>query len=96
MALDLFRNEIGAWQRMKIKVIVLRLKNARHLTDATSVMALEELILFLRERGCHLLISGAMRDVIRVLKSSGLFHLLGSENIFPGSTQNLMLPHAML
>jgi SulP family sulfate permease len=87
-ASDLFRNEIRRVATDEdLKVIILRLKNARHL-DATSVMALEELILFLRGRGCHLLISGAMRDVIRVLKSSGLFHLLGAENIFPGSTQN--------
>ena len=88
-ASDLFRNEIRrlAASDKNLKVVILRLKNARHL-DATSVMALEELIVFLRKRGCYILISGAMRDVIRVLRDSGVLDLLGHENIFPGSPQN--------
>lgn len=87
-ASDLFRNEIRRLGTDEnLKVVILRLKNARHL-DATSVMALEELIIFLRKRGCHILISGAMRDVIRVLRDSGVINLLGHENVFPGSPQN--------
>ncbi len=71
-AAELFRTQI---QRTvsdpAIQVIVLRLKNARHL-DATSVMALEDLILFMRGKGLHLLVSGATREVYRVLKKSGV------------------------
>ena len=45
-------------------MIILRLKNARHL-DATSVMALEDLIRFMRAKGLHLIVSGATREVYR-------------------------------
>lgn len=58
-----------------IKVIILRLKNAHHL-DATSVMALRELINFVRSKDRHLIISGATRSVYKVLKSSGVLKTL--------------------
>lgn len=75
-AAELFQTQV---QRLvvdpNIKVIILRLKNARHL-DATSVMALRELIRFVRAKGRHLIISGATRDVYKVLKSSGVLRTL--------------------
>lgn len=87
-AAELFRTQI---QRISgdpnLKVIILRLKNARHL-DATSVMALEELIRVMRDEKRDLIVSGAMRDVYRVLRDSGLIHVLGRENIFMGSAVN--------
>jgi SulP family sulfate permease len=87
-AAELFRTQI---QRLaadtSLRVIILRLKNARRL-DATSVMALEELIHFMRSKNRHLLVSGAMKDVYRVLKNSGLIEVLGRDNVFLGSIQN--------
>ncbi len=95
-AADLFRTQI---QRTvsdpAIQVIILRLKNARHL-DATSVMALEDLILFMRSKGLHLIVSGATRDVYRVLKKSGILITLqegcdreeGESNVFLTNPQN--------
>lgn len=89
-ASELFRTQI---QRTvsdpAIKVIILRLKNARHL-DATSVMALEDLSSFMRRRGLFLLISGATKEVYKVLKRSGILEELqkganrkqGESNIF--------------
>lgn len=89
-AAELFRTQI---QRTladpAIKVIILRLKNARHL-DATSVMALEDMTHFMRKKGIYLLISGATKDVYKVLKSSGILETLqeganrkdGESNIF--------------
>ncbi len=89
-AAELFRTQI---QRTvadpAIQVIILRLKNARHL-DATSVMALEDLIRFIRREELHLLISGATKDVYRVLKRSGILETIqegadrkqGESNIF--------------
>lgn len=75
-AAELFQTQV---QRMvvdpNIKVIILRLKNARHL-DATSVMALRELIKFVRSKDRHIIISGATRDVYKVLKSSGVLKTL--------------------
>ena len=95
-AAELFRTQI---QRTvsdpAIHVIILRLKNARHL-DATSVMALEDLILFMRGRGLHLIVSGATREVYRVLKKSGILLTLqdgcdrraAESNIFLTNPQN--------
>lgn len=89
-AAELFRTQIQrAVADPAIKLIILRLKNARHL-DATSVMALEELVKFMRKQGRHLLISGATKDVYKVLKRSGILDLLqegadrsqGESNIF--------------
>lgn len=75
-AAELFQTQV---QRLvvdpNIKVIILRLKNARHL-DATSVMALRELIRFVRSKERHLIISGATRDVYKVLKKSGVLRTL--------------------
>jgi SulP family sulfate permease len=95
-AAELFRTQI---QRTvsdpAIQVIILRLKNARHL-DATSVMALEDLILFMRRKGLHLIVSGATREVYRVLKKSGILVTLqegcdrsaGESNLFLTNPQN--------
>ena len=87
-AAELFRSQIQrACSDPNLRIIILRLKNARHL-DATSVMALEELIRQLRATGRDLIVSGAMRDVYRVLKNSGMIELIGRENFFMGSAVN--------
>ncbi|MCX8494975.1 MAG: SulP family inorganic anion transporter [Akkermansiaceae bacterium] len=95
-AAELFRTQIQRTvSDSAIRVIILRLKNARNL-DATSVMALEELILFMRGRGLHLIISGASREVYRVLKKSGILVTLqegcdrsaGESNLFMGNPRN--------
>ncbi|MEX1049084.1 MAG: SulP family inorganic anion transporter [Akkermansiaceae bacterium] len=95
-AAELFRTQIQRTMTdPAIKVIILRLKNARHL-DATSVMALEDLILFMRGHGLHLIVSGASREVYRVLKQSGILITLqegcdrsvGESNIFLTNARN--------
>ncbi|NWK56479.1 SulP family inorganic anion transporter [Verrucomicrobiaceae bacterium N1E253] len=95
-AADLFRTQV---QRTtadpNLKVIVLRLKNARHL-DATSVLALEDLIKHTRKRGIHILVSGASREVYQILKKSGALKVLqqgciraeGQTNLFLQSPSN--------
>ena len=87
-AADLFRTQI---QRTcadeSLRIIILRLKNARHL-DATCVLAIEDLVRLLRRDGRELLISGVMKDVHRVLRDSGLADVIGRENIFPASPSN--------
>ena len=65
-----------------IRVFILRMKNARHL-DATTVLALGQLLDFLRDQDRHLLVSGASIDVSGVLDRSGLARRIGVENIFP-------------
>ncbi|MBR1997879.1 MAG: SulP family inorganic anion transporter, partial [Akkermansia sp.] len=87
-AADLFRKQVARIaEDPSLAVIVLRMRNARNL-DATSVCALEELIKFTREKGRHLIISGAGREVYRILKKSGVLRVLqescaeGESNIF--------------
>ena len=87
-AAELFRTQIQrTCHDPNLRIIVLRMKNARHL-DATSVMALEELVSFLRKDGRDLIVSGALKDVYRVLKNSGMVEVIGRENIFLGSPSN--------
>ena len=87
-AAELFRTQI---QRScvdpNLRVIILIMKNARHL-DATSVIALEDLIGFLRDKGRHLIISGATKEVYRVVRNSGLIDFLGRENFFMYTPKN--------
>ena len=78
-----------------LKVIILRLKNARHL-DATSVMAMESLVKHMRGQGRHVLISGATREVYKVLKFSGALETIqqgcdrtqGETNVFVYAPSN--------
>lgn len=87
-AAELFRTQIQrTCEDRNLRVIILRMKNAHHL-DATSVMALEELIQFLRAKGRHLIISGATKDVYRVVRNSGLIETLGRENFFMYTPHN--------
>jgi SulP family sulfate permease len=96
-AAELFRTQI---QRTaldpSLRIIILRMRNARHL-DATSVMALEDLVRFLRADGRHLLLSGLSKDVYRVLLRSDMVDTIGRENIFIGSASNpnLSTRHAL-
>lgn len=95
-ATEIFRSQV---QRIttdpSLKVIILRLKNARHL-DATSVLSLSELAEFVRSQQRHLLICGCPRSIYRVLKNSGAWDILqdgcnrqvGESNVFPESPAN--------
>lgn len=87
-AAELFRSQVQqACADPNLRVIILRLKNARHL-DATSVMALDELVRVLRSKGRHVLISGVMKDIYRVLRNAGMVEVIGKDNLFPASPSN--------
>ena len=93
-AADFFQDQIRrVCEDEEIRVLILKMRNARHL-DATCVLALEELMQFLNERNCQLLVSEARMGTLRVLKKSGLFDRLGRDHIFPDNTQNPTLPSA--
>ena len=93
-AADLFRDQMRrVFEDNNLKVVVLRMRNARHL-DASSVLALDELITFMREQDRHLVISGIRKDTFRVFRDSGLLERIGRENIFPESTRNPTLATA--
>jgi len=70
-----------------LKIVILRLKNARHL-DATCALAIEELLHVLQANGCKLLVSGAHREVYRVFRNSGLLEKLGRDNFFMDKPSN--------
>ncbi len=87
-AAEIFRAQIQKITRdPAIKVIILQLKNARRL-DATSVIALEELVGFLRSKNRDVVLSGVTKDVYRVLKNSGVLDTIGRANIFLYNLKN--------
>jgi sulfate permease, SulP family len=97
-AAELFRTQIQKTSLdPDLRVIILRLKNARHL-DATSVVALEEMVHFLRKLDRHVIISGATKDVYRVLKNAGSVDVIGRRNIFLNHPRNpnLSTRHALI
>jgi len=82
-AADLFQTQIRRQASDEnIRVVILRMKNARHL-DATTVMALQSLYDYLKTTNRYLLISGCNSDVMRVLRNSSLLKQIGAENVFP-------------
>lgn len=89
-AADLFQDQVRYLaEDGGIRVVILRMKNARHL-DATSVMSLLQLHESLRKARRHLLVSGINPDVERVLKRSGAWDVVGAENIFPAEANLTM------
>jgi SulP family sulfate permease len=96
-AADLFQEHVRQQvEREDLRVVVLRLKSARHL-DATTVFALYSLDDWLTKTGRHLLVSGVQEGVWRVFKHSGLLRQLGPENVFPAELNpNLATKKALL
>lgn len=87
-AAELFRTQIQKTSLdPDLRVIILRMKNARHL-DATSVVALEELVQFLNSHNRYVIISGASKEVYRVLRNAGTVDVIGRENIFLNNARN--------
>lgn len=93
-AADLFYEQIRrSYDNPNVKVIILKLLNAHHL-DATSVMALEELIESFQKTNCHVLICGIRKDILKVFKDSGLLSRMNRQNLFPHSYNNPTLSTA--
>ncbi|MBI5426455.1 MAG: SulP family inorganic anion transporter [Opitutae bacterium] len=89
-AADLFQEGVRRLaEDPNIRVFILRMKNARHL-DATTVMALGQLLDYLQSQDRHLLISGVHGDVAVVLKRSGLHAKIGLDNLFPAEENSTM------
>jgi SulP family sulfate permease len=89
-ASDLFQDHIRVLAAdPTLQVVILRMKNARHL-DGSTVLAIDQLNTLLKSTRRHLLISGVHGDVAAVLKRSGLIKRIGEENVFPAE-QNLTM-----
>ena len=70
-----------------LKIVVLKMRNAHNL-DATGVMALEELLLYMEEKGRYLILSEVKAGMMRVLKQSGLYEQIEARNIFTDEPNN--------
>jgi SulP family sulfate permease len=93
-ASELFRDQMRrVCEKPNLKVVLLKMRNAYHL-DATSVLALEELIRYMREQDRVLLITEVRKDAVRIFKNSGLIEVIGRENIFPDNPSNPTLATA--
>ncbi len=87
-AADLFLEQIRrVCEDSHLKVVILKMRNAYHL-DASSVMALEELVRYMKENNRILLVSEARRDSIKIFKRSGLMDVIGRDHIFADSQLN--------
>ena len=87
-AAELFREQVRqVCDREHLRIIILKMRNAHHL-DATSVLALEELVRYMQERKRHLLVSELSKDAVRIFRRSGLMDLIGRENLFPDNRAN--------
>ena len=76
-----------------LRVLVLKLRNAHHL-DATSVLALEELLDYLKEKNRHVLLCEIRKDALRIFRDSGLLSRLNRRNLFLDSPSNPTLSTA--
>ncbi len=93
-AAELFRDQMRrVVEDPNLKVVVLKMRNAHHL-DATSVLALMELVASMRKHDRYLLVSEARKDVVRVFRNSGLIEVIGRKNIFADAAQNPTLSTA--
>ncbi|MDQ8195446.1 SulP family inorganic anion transporter [Coraliomargarita sp. SDUM461004] len=87
-AADLFRDQMRRiCEEPNLKIVVLKMRNAHNL-DATGVMALEELLLYMEEKGRYLILSEVKANMIQVLKKSGLYFKIEERNIFTDVPSN--------
>ena len=94
-ASEVFRDQIRrACEDPDLKIIILKMRNAYNI-DATSIMALEELVKFMNERGLYLIISEARPELVRVLlKMSNVYDYIGKEFVFHDCPENNVLSTA--
>ena len=93
-AADLFRDQMRrVCEEPNLKIVILKMRNAHHL-DATGVMALEELLVYMSDKGRYLILSEVKSDMIRVLKNSRLYEKIEARNIHPDDPNNPTLSTA--
>ncbi len=93
-AADLFYEQIRrVGEDPNQKVLVLKMLNAHHM-DATSVLALEELLEYLKEKDCHVILCEVRKDCLRILKNSGVLSRMNRRNVFPYVPSNPTLSTA--
>jgi SulP family sulfate permease len=93
-AADLFQNQLRRiCEDPNLKIVVLKMRNASNL-DATGVIALEELVRHMNQKGRYLILSEVKKDINQVLLRSGLHAYIEDRNIFYDDPQNPTLSTA--
>ena len=93
-AADLFRDQMRRiCEEPNLKIVILKMRNAYNM-DATGVMALEELLRYMGEKGRYLILSEAKSDLYRVLKNSRLLYEIEERNVFRYQPENPTLSTA--
>ena len=93
-AADLFRDQMRrVCEEPNLKIVILKMRNAHHL-DATGVMALDELLVYMSDKGRYLILSEVKSDMIRVLKNSRLYEKIEARNIHTDDPNNPTLSTA--
>lgn len=93
-AAELFRDQMRrVSDDPNLKIVVMKLRNAYNL-DATSCMALEELIRYMNERDRILLVSEVRADTLQAFKNSGIIEVINPINLFVDEESNPTLSTA--
>lgn len=93
-ASELFRDQMRrVFQDENLRVVILKLRNAHHL-DATSVLALEDLARYMRERERYLLVTEVRKEAVRIFRNTGTTEVIGRENFFVDQPSNPTLATA--
>lgn len=93
-AAELFRDQMRrVADDVNLKIVVMKLRNAHNL-DATSCMALEELIRYMNEHDRILLVSEVRPDTMRIFNNSGLTKVINEMNLFEDEESNPTLSTA--
>ena len=93
-AADLFRDQIRRiCEDPNLKIVVLKMRNAHHM-DASGVMALEELVRYMNEKGRYLILSEVKADIVKILKNAQLYDYIEERNIFRDQPANPTLSTA--
>ena len=62
--------------------------------DATSILALEELLDYMKGRGRHVMLCEIRKDILRIFRDSGLLMKLNRKNLFLDTPRNPTLSAA--
>lgn len=80
-----------------LKIVVCKMRNARHV-DATSIMAIEELVRYMNENGRYLILSEVRPSIMAVMERSGLLDFLNGDDgqpfVFADTPENPTLSTA--
>ena len=93
-AAELFREQIRrVCEDPNLRVLVLKLRNAHHM-DATSILALEDLLDSMKNSNGHVMLCEIRKDILRIFRDSGLLMRLNRKNLFLDNPRNPTLSAA--